>query len=123
SENFCAFLDALANVRLHAFVLFLGDHWPDGGLGIGRIADGKHRHRVPYAALDFVETASRYKEACTRSAGLSAVQEGHHESGWNRRVESGVVEEDGGRLSAELQRHALHGRRAVTHDALADRDR
>src|SRR4029077_1696122 len=31
--------------------------------------------------------------------------------------------EDGGRLSAELQRHPLHGRRTVTHDALADRDR
>src|SRR6266581_8211849 len=75
SENLGAFLDALSNLRLHAFVLFLGDHRPDGGIGIGGIANGKHRHRVPDAALDFVKTASRHKESCTRSAGLSAVQE------------------------------------------------
>src|ERR1700745_2857885 len=36
---------------------------------------------------------------------------------------SDVAEEEGGQLSAKLQRPPLHGRRAVTHDVLADRDR
>ena len=50
---------------------------------------------------------------------MTAVQEGHDERRRDRLVERGIIEQDGGRLAAQLERDALHGRRAVAHDSLA----
>ena len=118
-QHLGAFFDALADVGLHALVLFLRHHRSDGGLGIGRIADGKCAHRVPDGPLDRVEPALRHEEPRPRGAGLTAVHEGHDESRRNRLFEIGVIEQDRGRLAAQLQRDALHRRGAVAHDRFA----
>ena len=122
-EHLRAFFDALADVGLHAFVLFLRHHRSDGGLGISRIADGKSAHRVAYAPLHRIESALRHEEARPCGAGLTAVHKGHDEGRRDRLVESRIIEQNGGRLAAQFQRDALHRRRAVAHDRLANGNR
>ena len=87
---------------LHAFVLFLRHHRSNGGLGISRITDGKSAHRVAYAPLYRIEPAFRHKEARPGRARLTAVQKGHDEGRRDRLVENGVIENDGGRLAAQV---------------------
>src|SRR4029077_10962166 len=65
-ENLRAFFDALADIRLHAFVLFLRHHRSNGGFGISRIADVKSAHRVAYAPLYRLEPALRHQQARPR---------------------------------------------------------
>ena len=52
-ENLRAFFDALTDIRLHAFVLFLRHHRSNGGLGICRITDSKERALLRVCAALF----------------------------------------------------------------------
>ena len=54
---------------------------------------------------------------------MTAVHEGHAERRRNRLVEVGVIEQDGGRLSAQFECDALHRRGAIAHDAFTHGDR
>src|SRR5260370_37921255 len=122
-KNLHAFFDALADIRLHLFVLFLRHHRSDGGLGISRITDWEGRHGVDDCSLDLVEPALRHEEARPCGARLTAVHEGHDEGRRDRLVENGVIEQDRRRLAAQFQRHALHGFRPVAHDRFANANR
>ena len=64
--------------------------------------------------------ALRYEQTRAGGARLTTVQEGHDERRRDRLVERGVIEQDGGRLAAQLERDALHRRRAVAHDRFTD---
>src|SRR4029077_14143832 len=114
-ENLRAFCDAFADVRLHAFVLFLRHHRSNGGLGISRITNRKGGHSVRNCPLDGVQPALRYEKTGPRCARLTAVQKGHHERRRDRLLEYGVIEHDGGRLPPRSQRDSLYGWRGVTH--------
>src|SRR6266851_1210329 len=63
-EDFCAFLYAFADVRLHSLVLVLRHHRSYGGLWIRRIADWKGAHRVHDRSFDRIESALRNEESC-----------------------------------------------------------
>src|SRR5579863_101753 len=45
-QYLCSFLNAFANIRLHALILLLGHHGSDCGLGIGGFAGWKCRNSV-----------------------------------------------------------------------------
>jgi hypothetical protein len=122
-QHFSAFLNALADVGLHALVLLLAHHRSDGGLWIGRVPHGEGGHRLYDCSFDLVEPAFRYEKPRSGGASLTTVHEGHDESRWNRLVEHRIVEHDSGRFSAKLKGHALHRRGAVAHDAFAHADR
>src|SRR5882672_8738899 len=122
-EHLRTFLDALADIRLHALVLLLRHHRSDGRLGISRIPDGKRAHGVAYAPFYVVEPTVGHEETRSRRAGLSAVQKGHEERRWNRLIERGIIEQNRGRFAAQFERDALHGRGTIAHDLLADAHR
>ena len=65
----------------------------------------------------------RNEEPCPGGAGLSTIHKGQNESRWNRLVESGIIEQDGGRFTPQFQRDALHRGGAVAHDRLANCNR
>ena len=115
-QHFGAFFDAFADVGLHAIVLLLRHHRSDGGLGIGRVADGEGAHGVHDGALDRVELLARHEETRPRGAGLAAVHKCHAERRRNRLVEIGIIEQDCGRFAAQFERDALHRRGAIAHD-------
>jgi hypothetical protein len=94
-----AFFNALADVGLHALVLFLRRHWSDGALWLGRVADWECAHALHNAALDCVQPFLRHEEPCPCGAGLTAVQKGHGQRGRDRLAEVGVIEQDGRRFA------------------------
>ncbi len=91
-QHLGAFFNAFADVGFDALILFLRHHRSNGDVGIGRIADGKGRHRIPYGPLHLVEAALRHEKPRSSGASLTAVQEGHGESRRDGLVERGVIE-------------------------------
>src|SRR5262245_40065673 len=68
-----------------------------------------------------ISTPSPWRERrAGRDGAARAGVEADPEAAEQRVVEVGVVEDDRGRLAAELEEHPLHRRRALLHDALAD---
>jgi hypothetical protein len=55
----------------------------------------------------------------SRGTSLATVQKGHGEGGRDRLSDIGIIEQDGGRFSAQLERDALHRRCAIPHDGFA----
>src|SRR6266849_198784 len=77
-EDFCAFLYAFADIRLHSLVLVLRHHRSDNGLWIRRIADWKGAHRVHDRSLDRIEAALRNEEPGPCGTGLSTIHKCQH---------------------------------------------
>ena len=122
-QHFGALFDALTDVRLDAVVLSLRRRWPDTCLWIRRVAGGKGAHRLDDRALGFFKPVAWHEQARSGGAGLATVHERDAERQRNRLVEICVVEQNVGRLAAQLERDALHRCGGIAHDPLAHGDR
>jgi hypothetical protein len=70
-EQFGAFFNAFADVGLHAVILLLRHHRPNGNLGIGWIADADGAHSFDYGALGRFELLPWHKQSRPGGAGLT----------------------------------------------------
>ena len=111
------------DVLLDALLLALGDERADLGRGLGRVADREaadhRRHRVD----DLVVARPAGEDARLRDARLAVVHERRHLQALDRGREVGVVEDDRGRLAAELEADALQLLAADRRDAPTGRGR
>ena len=99
-----AFLLADLEVALDPLALALGDERPDLGGGVGGIADLHGADRGRERLVDLGLAAAGHEDAGLGEAGLAVVHDGAGEQHRDGLVEVGVVEHDGGRLAAELER-------------------
>src|SRR5579871_3715048 len=116
NEQFCALFDTLANVGLHALVLLLVHHGPDGGLGVGRIAGWKRERSIQDRLFDFLEATLRHKQPRTGDTSLTAVQKSDDEGVRNGLFEVGIIKQNVRRLAAQLKGDAFHRRGTLAHD-------
>jgi hypothetical protein len=101
-EHFRAFRDAFADVFLDSLALLLAHHRPDRRLRVGRITHWEGENGIQDCLLDFVEPAPRHEEPGACDAGLAAVQKSDDKGCRDCLFEIGVVQEDVGRLAAQL---------------------
>src|SRR5262245_32119552 len=106
-----ALVDAGLDQALDLVELRLADHRPEHRAVAERVA---YAHRLGGGARDLqrrVVLLLRHQHAGRGVAGLAAVQEAGAYAAAHRRLEIDVVEQDVGRLAAQLLRDALHARR------------
>src|SRR5690349_11650100 len=101
-QDLGAFFNAFADVGFHSLILFLRHHWPNGNLGISRVADRKSGHLIPYGSLHFVEPALGHEKPRSCGASLTTVHKCQDKSRWDGLIERSVIQQDCGRLSTEF---------------------
>src|SRR5437764_1608349 len=111
---------ALLDVAQDPVALLLGDQWAHHHVRALRVAVGRHA-QVFLELLNTLVVARPGKQHPRWNGAALAGVEAHGESRQQGRIEVGVVEHDVRRLAAELEEGALHRRRPLLHDALADR--
>ena len=94
------------------------DHRPDLDAGRGARPDLDRPHPRREALGEGVVHAGLHQDAVGADAGLPAVAELRGDRPFHRRVEIGIVEDDEGRIPAELEREPLHARRRLRHQAV-----
>src|SRR5947209_4524663 len=114
-----ALLDALADVAAHALELDVGDERAQAGLLAERVArrEGLRDRRGDLLGLG--QPLARDEHARQRAARLAAVEEALGHAVGDRLLERRVVEDDVGRLAAELAGDRLDGLGGQLGDALA----
>ncbi|MCY1200129.1 hypothetical protein D9M72_115550 [compost metagenome] len=120
-EALRAFLAAQVDVRQDLLQLFGGRLRADHGAGVERMALADRGHALECALHEAV--VDRFLDQRARRAGADlALVQREHGKAFQRLVEEGVVggqhvlEEDVGRLAAQLQRHRDQVLRRVLHD-------
>ncbi len=113
-------VDADVDVALNAIPLLPADHGADGGFRIARITAPDLSDGDLSQLFHFAEPAPRHQDARTGDACLPAVHEACPQSQRNGACQIGIVENDGGRLAAELECDAFHRVCAGAQDRLAD---
>ena len=83
------------------------DHRPDIDAGIGTRADLHRRDAGRELVGEAVIDAVLHQDAVGADAGLTAIAELGDEHAFDRKVEIGVIEDDEGRVAAELQAKPL----------------
>ena len=99
----------------------LMDQRPDFGRGIEGVADLQRLHACGELLDEFFRDALLDQQPARGGAALAVERVDHEHDGIERAVEIGVVEHDHRVLAAELEMHALQGRRALRHDRGAGR--
>ena len=112
----------LLDVAEDAVALLGRDHRAHDHVGSLRVAVGHGgEHALEHLDALLVARAGQQHPGLDGAA-LAGVEAGAH-AHQRGEAEVGVVEHDRGRLAAELEEDALHGGRALLHDALAHRGR
>ena len=118
-----ALLLAGGHQRLDALELLGGVDRADVGVLVERVADAQQAHAVPQLRGDLVGHRLLDEQPRSGAADVALVEEDPLHDALDRLVDGGVLEDDVGRLAAELEREpdAAAGERGL--DVLADRGR
>ena len=101
----------------------LANHRAEEGRRVGGVADLHHAaHEVDHLLHQVVVRLARDEDARRHGTALTGVEEGRRRGLRRDDVEVVGVEEDGHRLAAELEVHALQGRGGGGQDLLPGRD-
>src|SRR5580692_9405159 len=103
-----AFVDALRDVVANALLLGRTDEWPQHARAGDRVGGREPFGRCDREVLDLGESRTRHHHARQRRTGLTGVHVGREDTAADGRREVRVVEDDVGRLAAQLEGDALH---------------
>ena len=95
----------------------------DVGVLVQRVADAQALHPRPQPPHDLLGDALLQQQPRARAADVALVEEDALDDALDRLVERGVLEDDVGRLAAELERQPAAGAGQRALDLLADRGR
>src|SRR5581483_6111335 len=118
-SDFGALLLADADVALDALTLAGSDERTDGRLGVEGVADDLVAQLLGDALGHLVVAVAGGEDAGLGHARLAVDEDGAAEKSGDGLVEVGVVEDDGGRLAAQLEGDAPQALAAQRRDALA----
>ena len=102
-DDLGAFFLTDGDVLLDPLLLTLGDERADLGRRVLRVADAQRADHLDERVDDLVVTLAAGEDARLRDARLAVVHERRELEAFDGRGEVGVVEDDRGRLAAELE--------------------